>query len=198
MKNRNLYIYLGQSTCELAFHWKDMQDDEAFYMVDKDNAEHIKAANKDQCKWIDFSNQDQIQEMVCELMPLRNIVICPVIDKLSVAENVEAELADLLRKIFIITRMLYLPVMRSRDSRIWYLDFSPLYLAENTVNSVFLYSFSAGLDALSKVASLELAKKKINVNSIRITKENYATELGEFLNWAGQGKLFLTAQALTV
>lgn len=197
MKYKNLYVYLGQATREITFPWVNLQDDEAFYMVDKDNAEHIKTVNQEQCIWIDFSNQDQIQEMIYELMPVRNVVICPIMDKLAAAENVELELAGLLRKIFVITKMLYLPVMRSRDSRIWYLDFSPLHLVRNTVNSVFLNSFSAGLDAVSKVASLELAKKKVNVNSIRITKENYALELGKFLNWAGQGKLYLTTQALT-
>jgi hypothetical protein len=198
MKPKILFVYFGNTEIDIDVSSEQLNhDDQIHYLIDKDSLPQIKTGLRETFSVIDVSDGNQVQELLYTLMPVGHIVICPMPDKLVTGEAPEKELANLLRKLFLITKMFYVPVMRFKDSKIWYLDLSPLILTKNPAEDIILTSFSTGIETVSKVAGMELARKKILSNSIKVTNRDYLSGLMPFLRWALDKRLNLTAQELT-
>ncbi|WP_157833856.1 hypothetical protein [Ruminiclostridium josui] len=199
MSDKILYAYLGKTSKEQSLSILDLRsDNDINYMIDSDLRNSINKDVEGLCGYTDFFDERQIQEKLDNWMPAKHIVVCPTVDSLLDLSSADENLRVLLQKVFSLTKMLYLPVMRYRQSMLWYLDFTPIYLEKNPQCGVLMESFSKGLDAVSKVAALELSRKKILVNSIKVTNQDYLPDLISFLAWSGKRKMYLTAQSLTL
>jgi hypothetical protein len=202
MKLKNLYVFLGNSIegNELS---KNKSEGDAFYLFDQDLKDGMNSLpSKENMNFFDIAAADSIQELISELMPVENIVICPLLYNFSTVDG-KLALDNILQKIFIFVKMMYLPTMRHRQSKVWFLDTSPLFLVKDPCSQSAdvsqLHSFSAGLKVISKVTAMELAKKTINVNVITVNEKNYFPKLESFLLWVIQeNKLYLTAQELSI
>lgn len=199
MSDKILYAYLGKTSKEQSVSLLDLRSgNDINYMIDTDLRNSISKDIECSCGYTDFFDERQVQEKLDGWMPVKHIVVCPAVDNLLDLSGTEEDLRVLLQKVFTLTKMLYLPVMRYRQSMLWYLDLTPMYLEKKPQCSVLMESFSQGLDAVAKVAALELSRKKILVNSIKVTKQDYLPDLISFLAWSAQRKMYLTAQSLTL
>lgn len=199
MKSKNLYVFLGNSVEGYELFKHKSSRFESYYLVDQD----ITGINNysSNTNVVNFTNNDSMQELIMNLMPIKNIVIYPLLQSLLI-KDIEQELDNLLRKVFLITKMMYLPIIHYRESKIWFLDESLLLIKKGNSHLAeknSLYSFSAGLEVFIKVAALELAKKNINVNLIQINELNYHEKLESLLSIVSDNnKLYLTAQKLSI
>ncbi|MCC5468457.1 hypothetical protein [Pelosinus baikalensis] len=202
MKSKILYVFLGNSIEGYDLPAHKSSGYAAFYLVDQDVMHSMNGFScMDTVKFIHVDEADSIQELLSDLIHIPNIVICPLLHNVS-TKDAEVELDNILEKVFVFTKMMYLPTIRHRESKIWFLDTSPL-LAKSVFNQspniISLHCFSAGLKTLSKVMALELAKKNINVNLIQVNEENYHLKLESLLlGFSKNNRLYLTAQELLI
>lgn len=199
MKPKIVYVFLGKSDTEYERISKSTNDDcEIFYLFDKECMNESMSVRKETVMFFDFSDDNNIQQLIYDLMPIQHIIICPVLDKHTNYRAPEKEVADLLRKVFILTKMIYVPVMSLREIKVWYLDLSSLIQAEDNSINILANSFSSGLGIIPKILGMELSKKKVIVNLFKATDENYWVKLKAFLLWGQDKDLYLTMQELIV
>jgi hypothetical protein len=199
MKPKIVYVFLGKPNREYEMISKNTNDDcEIFYLFDKEYMDELMSIRKETVMFFDLSDENNIQQLIYDLMPIQHIIICPILEKHTSYIAAEKEVADLLREVFILTKMIYVPVMSLRKIKVWYLDLSSLIQWENNSNNILANSFSAGLGTISKILGMELSKKKVIVNLFKAADENYWVKLKAFLLWGHDKQLYLTMQELIV
>lgn len=198
MTARVLYVYLGHTTEKMEVFSNDPDEYTSFHLIDQEIAEIDVEKTSQRIVTIDINDSTYIQELLLNQMPFQHIVIYPVLQPLSHVQS-ERYLKQILDKMFLFIKILYLPVMRYKNTKIWFIDTASLYLPLHPMkNENFLKLFQAGLMMFTKVTAMELAKKMINVNLIQIEESDFFLGLQTILIWTLHNKLYLTAEKLRI
>ncbi len=164
--------------------------------LDSDHLESYTALkNSENVYFINYDMENNLIDSFINIIPVSNIIIFSKI-QFSCGENIRLRLDNLLGKIFIVAKCLYMPLMQQRKGNVWITE--PQMECKDNCGcdgTPFLAGVNAGISSLTKIAALELSKKNICFNYLSGAINEY--KIKKILEWSlKRTDIFLTAQEL--
>lgn len=178
--------------------------DEVTAFYDREGVQSADRHLVEQSAVVDYYAEDSYREKIIGVMPVDSLVLysgLAIHDK----EDCEKKLSRLLAKIFLSLKGLYAPLLSARRGNVWVL--SPAFsCSQNTAADLQSLSiaFSSGVRALTQVFALELARRQIPVNHVKMpstwgNSQQPYEKLAGIITWAGsQREFFMTAQEIEI
>ncbi len=132
---------------------------------------------------------EEIESYIREQGPFDYIVF----DYLSSDKLSELACQNLINRLFLGLKAIYRPVMRQRYGKVWVISRTE---DQNIQESILTQVADTGAKSLVQVAAMELARKKISLNFIKLGSENTQAKLNQLLTWENAPFSFMTAQEL--
>ncbi|MBN2532644.1 MAG: hypothetical protein JXB88_07125 [Spirochaetales bacterium] len=144
---------------------------------------------------VDFNHLENYKDLIYNLKPFKTLIIYSAMDP-ETNGNLYVQVNRILTKIFLSIKCFYTTLLQQRNVNVWILE--PLIIIENDpALQVIINTFKSGIIALTKIAALELSRKKIIVNYIGI-KDQFE-KLEKIITWVNeQSDTYLTAQELLI
>lgn len=143
---------------------------------------------------ISFAEGKSHEEVVSGVLPASGIIIGPGV-RIRDFEDVHEKLKILLGKIFLAVQSVYAPLMCQRKGVVWIL--APQIDSADVAAIPLISAVKEGVKALSIVAAMELARKKIIINYVEGDPASQGKALEKVVQWGVERKKhFLTAQEI--
>ena len=145
---------------------------------------------------IDYKNEESLVSSILKVIPVSDVIIISKLNA-SESESFQAELDELIRKIFVSVKSMYAPLMRQRKGNVWVME--PQIDIQEGANfhaEPMIAGVKTGVKSLTKLAALELARKNVKFNYL--CGEAKIDKIKGILEWANkQQNIYLTAQEIT-
>lgn len=138
-----------------------------------------------------FDEYDKLAEAMETFEGIKNIKICPVMRFDLDYKEMLRDMKAVLSKLIIISKVVYGISMSNQNLKVWFIN-QPNAVGTN--HPELAEAFSGGVSTMAKVLGLELAKKKVHSNYIKIVDDSKVEQLIEFLDWTSDRDMYLNLQ----
>ncbi|MEH0021908.1 MAG: hypothetical protein V6Z89_19795 [Desulfobacter sp.] len=153
-------------------------------------ADHVQP-DQNHIRYLDLSDESAIDLLLEDIFPADAVLILPSVSSRENPPPYDA-FKEMQLSLFSLLKVLYPNLMRLKGTTLWILE--PVFDAEGaSAESVRIAQ--KGVMALSQVAAMELARKKVAVNYLG--KGNGYSDIDTLIKWAAERKkIYMTAQVL--
>ncbi|MBT6431835.1 MAG: hypothetical protein HOK97_15650 [Deltaproteobacteria bacterium] len=196
MKTKKLLIQFVGTPNRLSLFNKLHDEFDVTVLTNSQTTSHIADPTKVYQK-VDYGTNSHT-ELVKTLGPFDTVLIVPSISLEKSDTRCNRNIRGLLNQTFLALKGLYRPLMRARSGSVWILNSEIGHSILAPSNPLVIEStLNAGLEALAKVAGMELARKKVAVNYLGICNTIDPTDLSGLLSWSHiNNNFFVTAQGI--
>lgn len=170
------------------------------HLIDSSQNEDYNFANNENIVFINNCDVPNLEQFLLDLMPFSTLFIHPGL--LSNRNDTEEQAGDLLNRLFFFLKASYMPLIRQRGCKVWIFGIDSMYpdLCQTSSHlGILRQASNAGIKAMSRVAALELAKRKVTVNFLELTDSHFYSAITSILGWTGnESSFYITAQNILI
>lgn len=193
MKHITVYLFYGNRAADNFSHIIETSGSNDVLLADLELMNSIDNKYRDRIRFIQLNSIEASASVLDEYENIKNMVCMPMLS--FEGGNLRENSRLLLRKCILCTNIIYLPVLRTPDIRLWYLTL-PISEVFNAEEDMIISAFNAGVKTIAKVLAFEMEKRKVIINGIEYSNENAMEKLRYILEKTSSKPFYMNMQTI--
>lgn len=156
----------------------------------------VSLEGKDNCKCINFFDEQELESCLESVEDVQSVTVYVSADYGQDYDKFFEEMNTILTRLVIVSKEIYKLAMFNRNLKVWYINL--IDGQKSSAHQELTEALSGGISTMAKVLGLEVSKKKLHANYVKVTDIEKTDDLVEFIEQLSTKDMYLNLQDITI